>query len=104
MEPSIWSRIRQFVQQSFTEKFKYCLPGCIMGLLGAKSLLFAGLPAEMVTLGAYVLKYVGTVLMAFGSGLATAYAAYLIDQYKNKKNVKQSQKRRKKGSSGGTAA
>jgi hypothetical protein len=42
--------------------------------------------------------------MAFGSGLATAYAAYLIDQYKNKKNVKQSQKRRKKGSSGGSAA
>jgi hypothetical protein len=102
MESSLWERFKQFIQDSFTEKFKYCLPGCIMGLFGARNLLFSGVPAELVTLGAYTIKYLGTVFMAFGSGLATSYAALIIERYKNKKNVKQSQKGRKKG--GGTAA
>lgn len=73
------------------------MPGALVGLFGAKSLLFSGLPDKMVTLGAYIIKYVGTVIMAFSSGLATAYAAYLIDQYKNKKDGKIKQKKRQNG-------
>ena len=95
MDTNLWSRIRQFIQTSFTEKFKYCLPGCVMGFIGSKSLLFSGLPAEMVTFGAYVLKYIGTVLMAFGSGLATSYAAHLVEKYKEKKSPDQPIKRKK---------
>lgn len=86
MEPlSYWSRFLQFVRESITQKFKAFYPGVIVGLFGAKSLLFAGLSSEMVTLGAYCLKYVGTIVMSFSSGLATAYAAYLIDRHKEKK-------------------
>lgn len=59
------------------------MPGCVMGFIGSKSLLWSGVD---VTFLAYVLKFTGTVIMAFGSGLATAYAAYLVDQYKKKNN------------------
>jgi hypothetical protein len=100
MGTDIWERVRCFIQDSYSKKFKFSFPGCIMGFIGAKSLLFAGLPAEMVTIGAYVIKYMGTIIMAFSSGLATSYAAYLIEKFKNKDNVKQPQKRRKKGSDG----
>jgi hypothetical protein len=69
-----------------------------MGFVGAQHILWVGLPVSVVT---YATKYAGTIFMAFGSGLATSYAAYLIEQYKNKKNVKQSQKgRKRKGASG----
>jgi hypothetical protein len=67
-----------------------------MGIVGGKSLLFSGLPAELVTLGAYCAKYIGTLLLAFGSGLATSYAAYLVEKHKNRSN-NGTQKRRKKG-------
>jgi hypothetical protein len=69
-----------------------------MGLFGAKSLLFSGLPAELVTFGAYCIKFVGTVLMATGSGLGTAYGAYIIEQHKKKRNEpRQTQKKRGRG-------
>lgn len=97
MEPTYFERFLAFVKGSFQEKFKVFLPGAIVGLFGAKSLLFAGLPDKMVTIGAYIIKYVGTVIMAFSSGLATAYAAYLIEQYKKKKDVKIKQKKRQNG-------
>lgn len=86
MEKSVWERIRSFVQDSLTSKFKAFFPGCIIGLFSAKSLLFAGLPDEVVTFGAYCIKFMGTVLMAFGSGLGTAYGALLIEKHKNKTN------------------
>ena len=97
MEPHIRDRFIQFIKSSFQEKFKVFLPGALVGLFGAKSLLFAGLPDKMVTLGAYIVKYIGTVIMAFSSGLATAYAAYLIEEHKKKKDVKRSQKKRQNG-------
>lgn len=68
------------------------MPGCIVGLLCGKSLLFAGLPAELVTFGAYCLKYMATIFMAFGSGLSTAYGAYLIEKYKIKKDERRTTK------------
>lgn len=108
MEQSIWQRFKVFIQQvvrekikafkifiweSLTQKFKAFFPGCVMGLFGAKSLLFSGLPAEAITFGAYLLKFMGTVLMAFGSGLGTSGGAYLIEKYKNRKNDKPQKKR-----------
>lgn len=96
MEPlSYWTRFIQFVRESITQKFKAFYPGVIVGLLGSKSLLFSGLPSEMVTLGAYCLKYIGTVVMSFSSGLATAYAAYLIDRHKEKKSSPTGTRKRK---------
>jgi hypothetical protein len=95
MEKSIWDKFVRFIRESFSEKFKYCFPGCLMGFWGAKSLLFAGLSSEMVTIGAYILKYIGTVLMAFSSGLATSYAAYLIEKHKNKKDESQTRTRKR---------
>lgn len=94
MENSIWERLKNFVQASLTSKFKAFFPGCIIGLFGAKSLLFAGLPPEVVTFGTYCLKFLGTVLMAFGSGLGTTYGALLIEKHKNKQNEPPSQKKR----------
>jgi hypothetical protein len=94
MENSLWHRFVQFVKSSFQEKFKVFLPGAIAGLFGAKSLLFAGLPPEAVTFGTYVLKYIGTVLMAFSSGLATAYAAFLIEKHKENQKKSPSGKRK----------
>lgn len=87
MEPlSYWTRFLSFIRSSFTDKFKAFFPGALVGLFSAKSLLFGGLPTEVVTFGTYILKYIGTVAMSFGSGLATAYGAFLIDRYKEKKS------------------
>jgi len=93
---SLWARFIQFVRQSITQKFKVFYPGVVLGLFGAKSLLFAGLPAEMVTLGAYIAKYIGTIVMSFSSGLATAYAAYLIEKHKENQKKKTPEKKRNK--------
>jgi hypothetical protein len=97
MEHSIWRRLKCFIQESLSEKFKVFFPGMCMGFFGAKSLLFSGISAEMVTFGTYVLKYIGTVIMAFSSGLATAYAALLIEKHKErqKKSPIDSVKRKK---------
>jgi hypothetical protein len=68
------------------------MPGCIMGFIGSKSLLWSGVAFTFLT---YVLRFASTLIMAFGSGLATAYAAYLVEKHKNKNNHV-TQKRRKK--------
>ena len=96
MGNSLWQRFRAFVQDSFTQKFKYCFPGICMGFVSARSLLFSGLPAELVTLGSYILKYAGTVVMAFSSGLATSYAAYLIEKHKEHKKKDTTTRKRNK--------
>jgi hypothetical protein len=98
MEPNLWSKFVQLVKESFSSKFKAFFPGCIVGLLSAKSLLFAGLASEVITFWAFLVKFVATVVMSFGSGLATSYAALIIERYKNRKqNVTRSQRRKGKG-------
>jgi hypothetical protein len=92
MENSLWNRFVSFIKNCFTEKFKTFLPGCCMGFVGAQHLLWAGVPISLVT---YVVKYVGTVFMAFGSGLATSYAAYIVDRYKHRKKESSSKKKSK---------
>jgi len=64
-----------------------------MGFIGAKHLLWIGVSISMVE-GAF--KAAGTIVMAFGSGLATSYAAYLVDRYKEKKSRVSGEKRRRK--------
>lgn len=58
-----------------------------MGFLASRALLFSGLPAELVTIGAYAIKYVSTCLLALGSGLCTSYAAILIDRWTKQKSL-----------------
>ena len=91
MEP-FWSRFIAFIKESLTQKFKAFLPGVFMGFISAQHILWIGVPATLVE---YAGKYIGTVFMAFGSGLATSYAAYLIDQYKKKKNGTRTRKKGK---------
>lgn len=90
MESSLWSRLIAFARHSLTEKFKAFFPGCIMGFIGSQHLLWAGVPDHVVSFfwGAIVIgvKSMGTLLMAFGSGLATSYASKLVDQHFEKKS------------------
>lgn len=95
MESSIWHRLWSFIKGSYTEKFKFAFPGIIIGFYGGKSLFFSGLAAEVVTILAYAVKYIGTVFMAFSSGLATAYAAYLIERHKESQKKSPNQNRNK---------
>lgn len=81
MEPNLWAKFKTLVQESLSSKFKVFFPGCLIGLFGAKSLLFAGLPAEIVTFGAYCIKFVGTLLMSAGSGLATTWGAKKMEKW-----------------------
>ncbi len=94
MEPHFWTRFVHFVKSSFQEKFKAFMPGCVMGFIGCKHFLWAGSALSLVE---YTGKYIGTVVMAFSSGLATAYASYIVDQYKKKKDGKSKQSKRQKG-------
>lgn len=98
MEQSIWQRLKSLIQESMGAKFKAFIPGVCMGFIGSEHLLWNG---EIVTVVIYVLKSVLTVIMAFCSGLATAYAALIVENYKNKRNVKSS---KKKGKSDNKAA
>lgn len=93
---SYWTRFIHFVKKSLTEKFALFFPGAVIGLLSGKSLLFSGLPAEVITFGAYCLKFVGTVLMAIGSGLGTAYGALVIEKYKNRQKKSPSPNRKRR--------
>jgi len=68
------------------------MPGMLMGFISADHILWVGVPLSVVE---YCVKYVGTVFMAFGSGLATSYAAYLIEKLKTNTNVTSTKKRRK---------
>lgn len=92
MEPNLWARFAKFIKSSFQEKFKAFMPGCVMGYIGGQHILFSGVSISMVE---YVVKFTGATFMAFGSGLATSYAAYLVEQHKNKK-TNGTEKRRKK--------
>jgi len=96
MEPSVWAKIQSFLRECFKEKFKIFFPGSLLGLFAGKSLLFSGLPAELVTFGAYLLKFVGTVLMAVASGAATTYGAKWVEK-KLSPNEKKSPDPIKKG-------
>ena len=70
------------------------MPGCVMGYIGGQHILFSGVNISVVEYG---VKFVGATVMAFGSGLATSYAAYLIEIHKKKQNGKAKQKKRQNG-------
>lgn len=78
-----WSKFAQFVKNCFASKFKAFMPGVLMGFIGSQHLLWIGVSLSVVET---ILKSIGTILMAFGSGLATSYAAYLVECYKEKKS------------------
>lgn len=90
MEPS---QFLAFLKSLFGEKFKVFFPGVCMGFIGSKHFLWIGIPATWLD---YALRGIGTVVMAFGSGLATAYAAYLVDRLKEKKSPSQKEKNTKR--------
>lgn len=73
------------------------MPGVFMGFIGSKSILWDGEVSPVVI---YILKALMTIVMAFGSGLATSYATLIVENHKNKRNGKT----RKKRQSGNKAA
>jgi len=93
----IWTTFKSFVKKSLTEKFKAFFPGSIVGIIAGKSLFFSGLAPELVTIGAYVIKYASTCLLAFGSGLCTSFASVLVSKWskteeKNKTKIEEQKK------------
>jgi hypothetical protein len=83
----LWKSFILFVKRSLFEKFKAFFPGLCMGLIASRALLFSGLPAELVTVGAYIIKYIGTCFLALSSGLCTSYAAILAEKWFKNKSI-----------------
>lgn len=65
------------------------MPGCIMGFIGSQHILFGSVIFSVVE---YAEKFTGAIVMAFGSGLATSYASFLVDNHKKKRNEKRQRK------------
>lgn len=86
MESNLWTKFVQFVKHSLKEKFALFFGGTFIGWFGGMSLFFSGLSPEIITLGAYVLKFMGTLLMAFGSGLGTTAGAKWVERKFEKKS------------------
>lgn len=96
MEPSYWGRLAHFIKESYTQRIRQAGSGILMGFVGAQHLLFSGVMADLVGPVWWIIKGVGTIMLAFFTSLATSYAAYLIDVYKeNQKKRPVGQKKRK---------
>lgn len=100
MEQSIWSVFCRFVKESYTKRLRIVASGLFMGLISSNNIFFAGFMASLVGPLWWVIKGIGSVVLAFSTSLATAYAAYLVETHKNKKN----EKRQKKNQRGSKAA
>lgn len=59
------------------------MPGCVMGFVGSQHILFSGIALSVVE---YAVKFTGAIVLAFGSGLATSYASFLVEKHKNHNN------------------
>lgn len=56
-----------------------------MGFIGAQHLLWSGFLATLVGPIWWVLKGIGTIVLAFSSALATGYAGVIIEDWKDKR-------------------
>lgn len=97
MERSIWAKFAEFIQACYTKHFKENLAGIIMGYIGSRSVLFINVPPELMHTWIGVWIWIKTVFTAFTAGLATAYAGYLVEKYKeNQKKSPQTKRKRNK--------
>lgn len=78
MGKTYW-RFALFIKESAIERTKQTIAGIGMGGISAYNLLWIGPIAE--NLG-WLVKGIGSVALAFFSGLATSYAGYLIERHK----------------------
>lgn len=95
MESTIWSRFAHFVKESYTHRFKQSFSGVVMGFFSANNLLFAGQMANLVTPFWWIVKGIGSVMLAFFMSMATSYGAYLIEIHKEKREEKKSQRKKR---------
>jgi hypothetical protein len=86
MEPSIWTRFAQFVKDSYTERLKTSGAGVFMGFIGANQLLFSGMLAPLVGVGWWVLKGVGTVILAFSTSMAASAGEHYFKKWTQKRD------------------
>lgn len=86
MEPTnLWTQFTHFVKDSYTERIRQTSSGVLMGFIGAQHILFSGLLANLVSPLWWLIKGIGTIVLAFFTSLATSYAAYLIERHKESK-------------------
>ena len=86
MENDIWTRLANFLRASYTNRFKENMAGITMGYVSSRTFLFNAVPPELMHTWLGVWIWMKTVFFAFTSGLATSYAAYLIEKHKEKKS------------------
>jgi hypothetical protein len=96
MEPNLWTQFIRFVKDSYTKRIKQAFSGSIMGLISAQHIFFAGPLADLVSGGWWVIKGIGTVILAFSTSMATCYGAYLIDCHKEKQKKRSDGKNKRK--------
>lgn len=85
MENSIWTRLTRFIRESYTLRIKESFSGICMGFVISNNILFSGSFATLVTQWWWLLKAIGSVILAFVTSLATSYAALLIKQHGERK-------------------
>jgi len=88
MEPNLWTRFVEFVKESYTSRLKHAFSGICMGFIGAQHLLYSGVLANLVTNGWWIFKGICTVILAFCTSLATAYASKLVEIHMDKNREK----------------
>ena len=96
MEPNLWTQLTHFIKRCHTEHFKEVLGGYFMGFIGAQHLLYSGALSSLVGPVWWVLKGIGTIVLAFGSALATGYAGVIITDWKERRDEKKSSNSSKK--------
>jgi len=94
MESSILYRLATFIKESYTKRIKEVASGLFMGGFGGYNIFFADIPEPLKHTWIGTWLWVKTIFFAFTSSLATAYGAYIIENFKKKRNAKKSQKKR----------
>lgn len=81
----LWSRFICFTKESYTRRFKENFGGVCMGFFGSQHLLFGPDLAHLVSGAWWIMKGIGTVMLAFFSGLATTYGSKIVEEHFKKK-------------------
>lgn len=98
MEPTIWAKLVGFVKESYLYRIKETFVGVIMGFDISRHLLFSGWIATLVSTWWWLIKAVGSLLLAFVTSMLTSYGSVLVKRWTDpeKKSKKDDQRKSKK--------
>lgn len=94
MEPTLWARFIGFVKESYLYRLKETFAGIFMGFGISKHLLFAGQLANLVG-GWWLIKAIGSLILAFVTSLLTSYAGVLVKRWTDPEKKSQRKEKRK---------